>query len=280
MLFTRFAKTGLAAILVTIPFLSTPGTSSAQPEPPPWAGLGATEAPPGSPLAACVGAAKSKRPVAWTCLGGQLTERVMRNGQPEDIVTDVVAWEIVDTTNEARLAVDDYDSWCESGTVCGRRISDYVAEVKGNAAYGDQNGAIGSFDQVVRQSFNGGNPRWRELLDYDSGPAVNGFGFHTRCRKHVSLGSDGVCGDNPYDPSTISSISTRAWHPSSTGYTVNSQVLSGSSSKYHDENYGSFTAAGKTLTWSTGTIHTGRWNGCGSCKYYQVPWSSDPNVVR
>jgi len=37
-----------------------------------------------------------------------------------------------------------YDTWCECGTVCHREISAYIEETKRNAAYGNQDGAIGA----------------------------------------------------------------------------------------------------------------------------------------
>lgn len=240
-----------------------------------WRTLPATEAPSGSGLAACLAEAERRRPDAWTCSGGELTITVVdeRGTRPKRV--QVVDNTPIDTTRQVRAAADDYDTWCESGTICTRKISNYTVEVKGNGAYGDSRGAIGAFDQVMRQSFNGGNPRWRMLLDYDTGPAVNGFDWHTRCRKSDAF-SDSVCGDNPYDPATISSASPRTWFPSSTGLVVNSQVLSGSTNKYHDENYGAFKASGYTQTFYTGVLHTGRWNKCGACIYYQVPWTSSP----
>lgn len=270
-----------AAALLSVAALTgaAAGSSSAAGTPPPWAGLSATEAPPGSPLAACVAAAQSQRPAVWTCLGGQLT--VTTTTADGELVTErreVVPVPMRANTSEEEIvaaAADDYDSWCESGSICTRKISDYIAEVKGNAAYGDQDGAIGSFDQVLRQSFNGDMPRWRGVLIWDSGPAINGNNWHIKCRKSDAF-TDSVCGDNPWDPATISSSSWRTWIPSSTGYKWNSQSLSGTSNKYHDDFYGRFTASGESLTWSTGTLHTGRWKGCPACKYYQVPWTTSP----
>lgn len=245
----------------------------------PWRAPAESDSPRGSKVAACVKEAEVRRPSAWTCMGGQLSISTQdASGKVSVERIDVVDNTPVDTTGEVSAAShSDDDTWCESGTICTERVngSNYIVVVKGNGAYGNQSGAIGAFDQVMRQSFNGGNPRWRMTLIHDAGPAVNGNNFHTRCRKSDAF-SDSVCGDNPYDPATISSASRKTWFPSSTGYVVNSQILSGSTNKYHDENYGAFTASGYTQTWSTGTIHTGRWNKCGACIYYQVPWTTSP----
>lgn len=260
-----------------------PGPSSAAGEPPPWGDVASAQAPPDSPLAACVAAAKVMRPSAWTCLGGQLS--MTTTNAAGELVTErreIVSVPMEETKLKAPMTsaiavpgADDYDAWCESGTICTRLINDYTSEVKGNAAYGDQDGVIGSFDQVLRQSFSGDTPRWRGVLIWDGGPAINGNNWHIRCRKSDAF-SDSVCGDNPWDPGTISSSSYRTWIPTSSGYRYNSESLSGSSNKYHDDFYGRFTASGESLTWSSGTLHTGRWKGCPTCKYYQVPWTSSP----
>jgi len=182
----------------------------------------------------------------------------------------------IDTTGDIRIAADDYDTWCETGTTCSRLINDYTAEVKGNGAYGNNGGVIGSFDQVLRQSFDGGTPRWRGHLDWDSGPNVDGFNWIIRCRKSDGA-FDSTCGnENPWDPGVIGSIGQRTWIPSETGYRYNSAGLTGSTNKYHDDFYGAFKASGYTTTWSSGTLHTGRWRSCSACKYYQVPWTTTP----
>ncbi|MGC4748137.1 hypothetical protein ACLQ28_21130 [Micromonospora sp. DT201] len=67
----------------------------------------------------------------------------------------------------------------------------------------------------------------------------------------------------------------RSDKPSTTGYYYNSQLTAGSGN-YHDDNYGSFFAAGYSLLFYAPTIHTGRWNQCNvspGCRYYQVPWA-------
>ena len=76
------------------------------------------------------------------------------------VTTRVIAYAFGDTTplapsgkrRSTRCSLeqaDDYDSWRENGTVCGRQISEYIAEVKGNGAYGDATGVIGALDFIV-----------------------------------------------------------------------------------------------------------------------------------
>jgi hypothetical protein len=234
--------------------------------------------------------AKRQRPESWTCTGGELTTAKPDAQGQDEVTTTVVAEDLTVTEVPADLAqslavedaegaaarADDYDSWCESGSVCARKISAAIAEVKGNGAYGNQDGVIGAFDFVVRQSFNGPYPRWRSLLIWDYGPTVIPNTFYNACRINQT-GPDGFCGDpNPVYFGNISSSSWRSWWPSSTGYDQHGTRLRGSTN-YHDDNYGSFHAAGYGLTFYASVIHTGRWNVCSSstgCKYYQVPWQA------
>ncbi len=179
------------------------------------------------------------------------------------------------TVDEFGVLADDYDSWCEFGTVCARKISDYIAEVKGNGAYGDGDGVIGNIDFIVRQAFNGAYPRWRGLIIWDSGPVIRPNLFWADCRINRT-GPDGFCGNAELDFSNISSTSQRSWAPSATTYKQLSGALSNNTT-YHDDLHGSFKADGYPQTFGTGTIHTGRWRQCGpNCKYYQVPWTPNP----
>jgi hypothetical protein len=170
--------------------------------------------------------------------------------------------------------------WCENGTICARKLSDYTAEVKGNAAYGDRNGVIGTFGLIWRQNFNGPYPRWRVTLHWHSGPRVEPQYFKAQCRRHVSGGSDAYCGSRTFYPGNISSGSPWKYSPGSSSYFQSGTQLSGGSTrKYHDDLTGEFIASGHPYIFKAGTLHTGRWNRCGSstgCKYYQVPWTTSP----
>ncbi|MEO3781396.1 hypothetical protein ABGB16_32340 [Micromonospora sp. B11E3] len=217
--------------------------------------------------------AQAQEAAVWTCVGGALTT-TGADGKP---TTTIVAEDFEDTTaapGDLTVLADDYDSWCESGSVCGRKISDYIAEVKGNGAYGDSQGVIGAFDFIVRQAFNGQRPRWRNLLIWDYGPTVIPQEFTNNCRINQT-GTDGYCGQNPFYFGNVSSASWRSWRPSETGYYSNSTLISGSG-QYHDDHYGSFMASGYSYIFYASTIHTGRWDRCNVspyCRYYQVPWA-------
>lgn len=235
----------------------------------PWKGL---NSPAGEALQACVDRARMEATV-WTCMGGSLTT-VDEDGT---VVTKVVATDTKDTTGEiadSMLLANDYDTWCEYTSVCTRKINDYISEVKGNGAYGDITGAIGEFDFIVRQAFDGQWPRWRNTFIWDGGPTITPQGFTNNCRINKT-GPDGYCGQNPFNFGIVSSVNQQSWKPNTTGYYYNSSKTTGTS-KYHDDHYGTFTAAGYNYTFHVGTIHTGRWNQCDSlpyCRYYQVPWA-------
>ncbi|WP_410792890.1 hypothetical protein [Kribbella sp. C-35] len=227
---------------------------------------------------ACIAEATRLAPVAWTCMAGVLTAEIRTAGRTRTEVKQFGSGQVQMTPPPARttaddfgILADDYDSWCEGGTVCGRKITDYIAEVKGNGAYGVNTTVVGRIDFVVRQAFNGPYPRWRGLLIWDSGPTVRPNLFWADCRINRS-GPDGFCGNVELDFSNITSTSWRSWAPSSTGYNQLSTRLSNNTT-YHDDLHGSFKADGYSQTFGLGTIHTGRWRQCGpNCKYYQVPW--------
>ena len=220
-------------------------------------------------------------------MGGELTATQMDDSGQTRTTSRIIELDILQTTdlsaaNEtasyAQSSGDFYDNWCENASVCGRQISSYIAEVKGNGAYGNLYGAIGGFDYVVRQNFNCHVPRWRSMIDWDWGPTVYPNEFYTRCKRHVPRSPDPSYGTETAYFSRINSTYTRSWWPSRNGYNSLSERLT-SSSKYHDDLWGSFRAEGYNTTWYVATIHTGRWRYCDSeigCRYYQVPWTSSP----
>lgn len=271
---TLFAS--LSAILL-LPLLGSTSASGAEA---PWTELDVGYGS-GAGLVACVERAKVERPNSWTCVGGELTSVRRVSDGVEQVSSEMVLEDHqitslsvpVSTSEEPTTLADDYDSWCESGSVCGRQISDYIAEVKGNGAYGDSQGVIGALDFIVRQSFNGPYPAWRALLIHDYGPTIVPNEFYTDCRVNISGGPDGYCGKRTMYFGNVSQPGQRTWWPSATGYDQNGTRLSGNTN-YHDDSYGSFHASGYGQTFHASTIHTGRWNVCSTnCRYYQVPWT-------
>lgn len=149
----------------------------------------------------------------------------------------------------------DYDSWCENGTICGRKINDYTAEVKGNGAYGDSNWVIGTFDTVYRQSFDGKLPRWRTLIDWDSGPEINPGIWRNNCRVNLGGRPDDYRGKNEVNLASVNAKAPRSWWPSGERWAYNDQRLTGSGN-YHDDHEGEFTAFGHRQLFKAGVLHT------------------------
>ncbi|MFI1864304.1 hypothetical protein [Streptomyces jumonjinensis] len=229
----------------------------------------------GDGLRACVKYAERLRSQSWTCTGGVFLATTDSRGRQDDTMK-VIAQDVRSTARPRPIsgAADDYDSWCENGSICGRKISRYIAEVKGNGAYGDGDGVIGSFDLIYRQSFDGKRPRWRSLLDWDSGPRISPGKWRNNCRINIRDAADKYCGKNPVGFNDIDQERTRAWWPGSRSYEYNEQRLT-DGRKYHDDHLGEFVAWGHTKTFKAGVLHTGRWSKCNTktgCKYYQVPW--------
>jgi hypothetical protein len=272
----------VALFVLVATVVASPQTSAD----PPW------EDPPtgkaeGSGLQACIAAARQERPEVWFCMGGVLTSTYIDDSSHTTTDTRIVDLDILQTStppqtkdqlSAAQSSGDFYDTWCENASVCGRKISSYIAEVKGNGAYGDLSGAIGGFDYIVRQNFNGPYPRWRSIIDWDWGPTVYPNEFYTRCKRHVPRAPDPSCGTETVYFSRINSRITRSWWPSPTGLDQLSQRLT-KSSMYHDDLWVPFRVDGYNRTWHVATLHAGRWKYCDShlgCRYYQVPWTRNP----
>ncbi|GAB3445022.1 hypothetical protein GCM10027570_14850 [Streptomonospora sediminis] len=75
----------------------------------------------------------------------------------------------------------------------------YIHETKGNAAYGDESGAIGAFYVVVRTNLNGRSPRLQASYVWDLGPALNFQVAVVQCYKEITLLPDSSCGTWPAD---------------------------------------------------------------------------------
>ncbi|GAB3602671.1 hypothetical protein GCM10027411_08860 [Microbacterium aureliae] len=169
--------------------------------------------PAGSPLDQCVSAATAAKHQQWTCLGGELTIEKDSNGKAvgrtERIAAELPAQANVPgasaqkpmfstasfTTKTATVAAassirvvpmkggDFYDTWCETGTICSRSISTYASETKGNAAYGNQSGVIGSYDVIITTNLNGRQGQWVVRTIWDSGPGLNFNSPTLHCRQ-------------------------------------------------------------------------------------------------
>lgn len=163
----------------------------------------------------CVEEALDRAIASWTCLGNQLSY-TERSGD-ELIVVEEIVGEPEPTNQSPSLRVfepaDDYDSWCETKPVCHREISSYIHETKGNAAYGDAGGVIGSFDVILRNNLNGRQGRWSVKLIHDSGPSLSFDLLYVNCFKDITILPDTNCGNHPADnEGGYVYVGTGAWY--------------------------------------------------------------------
>ncbi|WP_306371617.1 hypothetical protein [Nocardiopsis sp. CC223A] len=152
-------------------------------------------------LDACIEEAQSRELDSWLCLGGRLTtpdgsgitpDETEESGPPaETIEQDEVA---VSPLTNSGLAADDYDAWCENASICHRRVTAYVDETKGNAAYGNANGVHGRFDLVIRTRMNGRSPNWSTAFIWEDGPMLSFHQARVQCREEEPLFPDTDCG--------------------------------------------------------------------------------------
>lgn len=203
----------------------------------------------------CVDLARSSVQGAWTCVGAQLSFETREGGTALWLHqrTGPLSSNATLTTSPVPF-VDDYDTWCETSGTCIRFINDYIAEIKGNLTYGVGSEVYGTFDVIWRQAFDGDRNRYRLLLDWDSGAAVDSDYWHAAVREEKTGLPDPTTGYLDFFPAVISSLSTRAWKPSSTGFTyVSGAGVNSSTATHHDDLYGSFFARG--VRFGAGSLH-------------------------
>lgn len=164
-------------------------------------------------LERCTTAALERGATLWTCVGGTLTylpaarldsagERVESSTPKEgsEWTTEVIATDRRPSTLLGGTGVmplgngDAWDTWCEAGSICSRKITSYISETKGNGAYGNQNGAIGAFDLILRTNLNGGQPQYTVGINHDSGPLLRVYAT-VNCVWDKLF--DGTCGHFP-----------------------------------------------------------------------------------
>lgn len=154
----------------------------------------------------CVTEATSRSLDQWLCLGGALyyPAETVKDGKKEKVtkreqVTPLREVVAQDLRGKPSPRADDYDTWCENGTICRRIISDYKSETKGNAAYGNSDGVIGTFDVILKTTLNGASGKWQGIFDWDSGPEVTFNQAHIECRNVINAWPDSSCGAWPVD---------------------------------------------------------------------------------
>ncbi len=144
-------------------------------------------------LAPCIDAAESTGAQAWVCTAKGLTVTTDAVGRPGGELVPIAP--AIPTRTDGEVGVlDDYDYWCENGSVCHLVINDYTAETKGNAAYGNANGVIGTFDVVLRTNLSGRGAQWRISLIRDSGPYLQFHNVRVNCWEEINNWPDNSCG--------------------------------------------------------------------------------------
>lgn len=202
--------------------------------------VGATSYPegedPSTPLGACVQEADEENLEQWLCVGPSLYEAT-EAGKTELVEVVEPDAERVATMDQAVAAVfnpasnsngmtflgsatglgavlstDALDTWCENGSICARVLSDYIGQVKGNAAYGNMSGVIGTFDIILTTNINGASPRFKGIFDWDSGPKLDFSNVKhnlMRTKDDSNRWSDYVDGTSGNGKFAISSADTR-----------------------------------------------------------------------
>lgn len=231
---------GLGVILVlTASSISTATAAPPEPRPAPPSSSAHVKVRPG--LQPCVDLALQQKARQWVCnaeglqvskdaAGRQVNKFVQKKST--DYTTDVAP------APTLYAAADDYDSWCEYGTICSRKITNYIAETKGNAAYGNQNGAIGSYDAILRTSLHGRSAHWQATVIWDSGPRLTFYSSTVQCTELSFVALN--CGTH-----ILPSVSPATYSP---GDRIDYSLIYGNylsnSNYYHGSFRTSFTPAG------------------------------------
>lgn len=127
--------------------------------------------------------------------------------------------------------------------------SQYISETKGNAAYGNQNGVIGSYDAVIRTNITGRKSNNTLTLIWDSDPSLRFTGGRIFC--YEDRNPDLNCGTNIVSDRTMSSTSWR-W---STGLMNGEKLVNGN--YYYNQYATSFTPTGYSK-YTAGKLNTQR----------------------
>lgn len=194
-------------------------------------------------LVPCVALAAKVRAMAWVCTADGLA--VSRDARGKAVSTFralkstdyTTAATVQRTGGVSTLAVgDDYDGWCETGTICHRYPSNYAEETKGNAAYGNGSGAIGSYDAIIRTNLNGRQAQWDVTVIWDSGPSLSFYSTYMQCIQDWTVPV--ICGTHDLSDRTVTRTSFRYAYPRIYGNKLTN------ADQYHGAFHTRFTPAG------------------------------------
>ncbi|SCL26922.1 hypothetical protein [Micromonospora inyonensis] len=148
----------------------------------------------------CVSLALSRGADLWTCNAEGIMEVEVddQTGEPQPPVYTPIPQPVVQVGPSPSDAgtMDDWDTWCETGSICRRPISRWINETKGNTAYGNRSGVIGTYDLIIRTNFSGRQPRHDLSLIWDTGPSIDFNDVYIRCREDRNNLPDLNCGDH------------------------------------------------------------------------------------
>ncbi|GAA2305013.1 hypothetical protein GCM10009853_072590 [Glycomyces scopariae] len=128
------------------------------------------------------------------------------------------------------------DTWCV-GNVCHRVKSAYIAASRPDAAYGNQDGVIGTFSVNVNTNLNGRQAKWTINLAWSTGPAIAYVGMNLSCREDKNNLPDSICGSSSFKPAI--GPTAVSW----TSRTINGERLN-NSNPYYAQLSGQFDAGG------------------------------------
>lgn len=202
----------------------------------------------------CVDVAVKLDTSQWVCVGTNLSYIAEDGTWIEREVPDPISSVDPESLSESTDShTSDYDSWCETKSTCSRYWSQYIAEIKANAAFGNRDRVLGRFDVVWRQNFDGPYNRYRLSLYWDSGSAVDTDHWTALVRKEVDNWFDPTVGRAYFYNSTISSVNYISHYPSISGILYVDEPITDTNAAYHDDLYGFFYANGQS--WEAGKLH-------------------------
>lgn len=188
----------------------------------------------------CIDAAIAADYEHWLCVGDVLS---YQDSTQSKWVRQRIKSGSTSTAPSQRSGTGEYyDTWCENGSICRRNVTDYIHETKGNAAYGDSDGVIGTFDQILKVNLNGRSQRLQGIWYWDSGPAVEFTGMRIQCREE-QFGPNPNCGSYAPDNNQNGAFTVSRSDVKDTGRVINGEPVE-DDGEYYAEITGYFNPAG------------------------------------
>jgi len=197
------------------------------------------QAAPPTPVEQCITAADTGNYQEWACLDGKLHVQKDARGKSTDLTLDTVP------KGASLFALptkggDDWDVWCEKGSVCSNNVNAYYSKTKGNVAFGNTDGVLGTFDIIIETRLSGRGARWTLVLNWDSGRTVYFIDPYIQCLHPRFLQSPSACGQ--YGTTSDPFISSASYRWSMTRYKP--PFTTGVSGDYYGEYRAKFRVAG------------------------------------